>query len=110
MTTTTLAVYGCEPGDRDAVLRLLAPARAATVKEPGCLYFHTLIPVDQPDRIVLIEGWRTAADLAAHRTTPHFKEIILGSIAGRVRDRSVEICTEPSIEAVGSESSFPHLR
>ncbi|WP_374757250.1 antibiotic biosynthesis monooxygenase [Pseudoclavibacter sp. JAI123] len=109
MTVSTLARYECEPGDRETVLALLEPARAATIQEEGCLYFHLLLPREAPDHIFLIEGWRSAEDLAAHRTAPHFTEIILGTIARRVRNRSVEICEELASPApAGSGSSSHH--
>ncbi|MFD2757765.1 putative quinol monooxygenase [Gulosibacter faecalis] len=110
MTITTFATYDCAPGDREDVLRLLEPARIATEAEDGCEYFHVLLPHDEPDRILLIEGWRSEADLATHRTTSHFVDIVLGTIAPRVAQRSVVPCTavaSPTASGAGSAPSFP---
>lgn len=104
MSVTTLATYDCAPGDRSEVLRLLEPARIATAAEAGCTYFHVLLPQDAPDRIVLIEGWESEAALAQHRTTPHFTDIVLGTIAPRVLQRSVVPCTDALSLAVSGES------
>ncbi len=96
MTTTTVATYECAPGDRAGVLALLEPARLATIAEEGCEYFLVLLPDDDANRILLIEGWRSEEDLLAHRRTPHFQEIILGVIAARVLCRDVTVAAQNS--------------
>ncbi|GAA4771771.1 putative quinol monooxygenase [Microbacterium gilvum] len=94
MTVTTLASYDCAPGDRDAVLEILEPARVATIAEEGCEYFIVLAPQDAPDRVVLIEGWRSPGHLAAHRETAHFAGIILERLVPRLARRAVAVCDE----------------
>lgn len=96
MTVTTVASYDCRPGERPVILEMLAPARAATIAEPGCEYFLVLAPDDEPDRIVLVEGWRSRDALDRHRRTAHFETVIRGQIAPRVRSRQVAECEEVS--------------
>ena len=49
----------------------LANARAS-VLEPGLARFDVLQQADAPNRFVLVEVYRTPADQAAHRETPHY--------------------------------------
>lgn len=49
----------------------LANARAS-VLEPGVARFDVIRQADDPTRFVLVEVYRTPADQAAHRETPHY--------------------------------------
>jgi len=89
VTISTVARYSTLPSDRASVLELLEPAARATAAEAGCEYFHALIPEDDPNTIILIEGWRNEESLAEHRRTDHFREIILGVVVPRLADRRV---------------------
>lgn len=44
----------------------------ASANEPGCLRFDVRQHADDPTRFVLVEIYRTPADQAAHRETPHY--------------------------------------
>jgi autoinducer 2-degrading protein len=44
--------------------------------EPGCTGYEVLRSNDVEDRLLLIETYVDDAALAAHRETPHFKEIL----------------------------------
>ncbi|MGC2942543.1 putative quinol monooxygenase [Brevibacterium sp. FAM 24638] len=104
MTVTTLATYTCAPGERDEILSIIEPARTATIAEQGCQYFIVLAPMENRDQIVLIEGWNSTDDLAAHRRTAHFTETILGTVAHRVVNRTVNICDQLSTSTVHAAS------
>jgi len=44
----------------------------ASIKEPGNLRFDVLQMADEPTQFVLYEAYRTSADAAAHKDTPHY--------------------------------------
>lgn len=45
-----------------------------SVKEPGIARFDVIQQVDDPTRFVLVEVYRTPADPARHRETPHYNK------------------------------------
>jgi len=76
-----VAKYTVKPGQGDAVeaaLRRMAPLVKAG--EPGCALYQANRAADNPDLFLLYEHYVDQAALAAHRETPHFKEIIEGTI------------------------------
>jgi autoinducer 2-degrading protein len=56
-----------------------------SVQEPGCARFDVVQQTDDPTRFVLVEFYRDAQGLAAHRETPHYHAWI-----ERVADMLVE--------------------
>jgi quinol monooxygenase YgiN len=84
-----IARYHVKPGHADAVvaaLRRMRPEVAA--HEPGCRQY---IAHRDGDLVVLYEQYVDMAALEAHRETPHFKEIIEGTIAPLLDRREREI-------------------
>ena len=77
-----IATYQVKPGkvaDVEAALRRMAPL--VKQHEPGCKLYQVSRAHDDPNRLVLYEQYLDQAALDAHRATPHFKEIIEGTIA-----------------------------
>jgi quinol monooxygenase YgiN len=60
-----------KPGRRDEFMRLAKPVFAITRKEEGCLFYEAHPTTEDPDLIVLIEGWQTVAHHLAHQKAPH---------------------------------------
>ena len=75
------AYYFGKPDTGDTVVENLRKM-AVHVKEsePGCLLYHANRSADNPDNFLLYEIYENEYALAAHRETPHFKEIIEGTI------------------------------
>jgi (4S)-4-hydroxy-5-phosphonooxypentane-2,3-dione isomerase len=76
-----VAKYTVKTGQGDAVeaaLRRMAPLVAAG--EPGCTLYHANRSTENRDVFLLYEHYVDQAALEAHRGTPHFKEIIEGTI------------------------------
>jgi len=55
-------------------LKLAARYIETSRAEDGCVYFDEGSMDGDPNGIVLVECWTTAAHHAAHTTAPHFKE------------------------------------
>jgi (4S)-4-hydroxy-5-phosphonooxypentane-2,3-dione isomerase len=87
-----VARYIVKPGLGDRVaeaLQRMAPlVRSA---EPGCTLYHANRASDNPDLFLLYEHYRDQDALAAHRETPHFKEIIEGVIVPLLERREREL-------------------
>jgi quinol monooxygenase YgiN len=76
-----VATYTVKPGQGDAVeaaLKRMAPLVKAS--EPGCAMYHANRGADNSDLFLLYEVYADQAALSAHRETPHFKELIEGTI------------------------------
>ncbi len=82
------AYYYGKPGTSDAVVENLEKM-AVHVKEsePGCLVYHACRSKDNPDNFLLYEHYTDQEALDAHRETPHFKEIIEGTIIPMLEKR-----------------------
>ena len=76
-----VASYFGTPGSGDAIESNLKEM-AVEVKrsEPGCAIYHACRSVDNPDFFLLYEHYVDQDALEAHRTTPHFKRIIEGTV------------------------------
>jgi autoinducer 2-degrading protein len=84
-----IARYQVKPGHADAVvaaLRRMKPLVEA--HEPGCTHY---IAHRDGDLVVLYEQYADRAALAAHRETPHFRDIIEGEIVPLLAEREREI-------------------
>lgn len=87
-----VAKYIVKAGQGDAVeaaLRCMAPLVAAA--EPGCTLYHANRSTENGDLFLLYEHYADQAALDAHRVTPHFKEIIEGTIVPLLESRQREL-------------------
>ena len=84
-----IARYHVKPGHADAVvdaLRRMKPEVEA--HEPGCTQY---IVHRDGDLVVLYEQYADPAALQAHRETPHFAEIIEGTVVPLLERREREV-------------------
>ena len=89
-----VARYFGKQGQGDAIeaaLKRMAPRVAAD--EPGCKLYHASRSQEDPDFFLLYEHYVDEAALAGHRETPHFKEIIEGTIIPLLEKRERELYT-----------------
>ena len=73
----------------EAALRRMAPLVKAG--EPGCKLYHANRSAENSDIFLLYELYTDQAALEAHRATPHFKEIIEGTILPLLDKREREL-------------------
>jgi quinol monooxygenase YgiN len=72
-----LAIITAQPRQRDEVLRIFNANLPAVRAEAGCIEYGAVIdiadakPAFGVDTFVVVEKWRSAADLAAHAAAPH---------------------------------------
>ena len=75
----------------EAALKQMAPRGAKD--EPGCRFYQASRSQENPDNFVLYEDYVDEAALLAHRETPHFQEIIEGTIVPLLEKRERELYT-----------------
>ena len=61
-----VATITAHPGQRHAVIDALRTAVTAVRLEPGCEQYVLHEDIDQPNRLIMIERWSSAAALDAH--------------------------------------------
>ena len=61
-----------KPEHLDAFQTATVENASHSVQEPGCARFDVIQQTDDPTRFVLVEFYRDAPALAAHRETPHY--------------------------------------
>ena len=84
-----IARYHVKPGHADEVVDALRRMRPEVeAHEPGCTAY---VVHRDGDLIVLYEQYADEAALAAHRETPHFAEIIEGTVVPLLERREREI-------------------
>jgi (4S)-4-hydroxy-5-phosphonooxypentane-2,3-dione isomerase len=95
-----LARYVAKQGQDGLVERTLrVRAEAVRRDEPGCLIYRASRSTEDPHVFVLYEEYEDEDTLLAHRETPHFQELIEGTIVPVLESREREILVplpEPS--------------
>jgi quinol monooxygenase YgiN len=86
-----IARYTVSEGQQEAVFAVLPKLAEASRTEPGCVSYEIYRQLDDDRQIVLLERYASRDALAAHRETPHFKDLALGQIVPRLDRRVVEI-------------------
>lgn len=92
MPVALIARYTVTEGNSDTVAAALKDM-AVRVKadEPGCLLYHANKSTEVDDLFCLYEVYADEDALLAHRTTPHFAEIIEGRIVPLLAKREREV-------------------
>jgi quinol monooxygenase YgiN len=85
-----IARYRIAQGKEDEVLALLPKLADASRAEPGNLAFVVYRRLDDDREVVLLERYTSREAFAAHRETPHFKDLVLDRIAPRLDSRVIE--------------------
>jgi quinol monooxygenase YgiN len=85
-----IARYTISAGNEDEVLALLPKLAEASRTEPGNVSFVAYRRLDEDRAVVLLERYASRDAFAAHRETPHFKDLVLGQIAPLLDSRVVE--------------------
>jgi len=76
--------------DRARVAEILTALAQASRKEPGCVYYIPHTVDGEPDTVVIYEQYKDQSARDAHRTSPHFKEYVVGGLNQLMLDRQVE--------------------
>ena len=87
-----LARYHVRSGKGDLVEKTLREmGQAVNRDEPSCSTYRAARSTEDPDVFVLYEEYEDEAALLAHRETPHFRELIEGTIVPLLESREREL-------------------
>lgn len=76
------------PGVLASLTEMAAQVRA---HEPACRFYQASVSTEHDGLVLLYEHYVDAGALAAHRETPHFKEIIEGRVVPLLESREREV-------------------
>src|SRR5579884_360625 len=89
-----IARYQGKPGQGNAIeaaLKQMAPLVAAS--EPGCKFYQVCRSQENSDQFLLYEQYVDEAALLHHRETPHFQQLIEGTVVPLLEKREREMYT-----------------
>jgi quinol monooxygenase YgiN len=73
-------------GLKEALARNIEATRA----EPGCLFYHYGVDVEDADLVHVSEQWESESAIDAHMGTPHMAEM-MGAIGGAIEAVSIRV-------------------
>ncbi|MFI6349140.1 putative quinol monooxygenase [Streptomyces sp. NPDC050560] len=85
-----IARYTVAEGRQEELFELLPRLAEASRAEPGNLGFTVYRELGNPRGVVLLERYASRDAFAAHRETPHFKQLVLERIVPLLDSRTVE--------------------
>ncbi len=88
---TVVAHWRVKEGHLDDVLAHVAELRTASLAEPGCLEYAAFRSVDTEDELLLVERYRDAAAVDAHRRSPHYGAFVVERILPLLADRRLQL-------------------
>ncbi|MRH93123.1 antibiotic biosynthesis monooxygenase [Nocardia sp. SYP-A9097] len=89
-----IADVTADPENADQLGAMLQRFAQVCRTEPGCIGYDVFRSVEQPERFVSIETYVDADAFAAHRDTPHFREIGVSELLPLVTTRDVRVFTD----------------
>lgn len=93
-TTTPITIVArWQPASEsyDDVLAIIRELRPKSLAEPGCLGYEVYEGMDQPRTVLLLEHYRDAEALEAHKQSAHYQALVVGRALPLLADRKVEI-------------------
>ncbi|WP_342114260.1 putative quinol monooxygenase [Pseudoduganella sp. OTU4001] len=88
---TVLAQWQPKPEALDEVLSIVAEMRSRSLEEPGCLQYEAYQQLGAPGRLLLVERYRDAAALEAHKQSEHYQQLVAGRAIGLLAQREVDL-------------------
>ncbi len=88
------------PGMEERLVGELIPVVAKTRAEPGCLAYDLHQSRDEPTDFVLVEAWRSSADLESHLAMPYVREL---------GERARDVLAAPPEVTVSIPALAPHV-
>lgn len=75
----------------EEVLAIIAELRPQSLAEPGCLGYEVFLSSDAPRTVLLLEHYRDADALEAHKQSAHYQALVVGRVLPLLAERKVEI-------------------
>lgn len=90
----TFAKWRVKEGQLVGVLDLLADLTEKSTAEEGNLLYKIHQSISDANTLILFEGYKDEAALAAHRNSEHFQTLVLGKIIPLLEDREIVVTTQ----------------
>jgi quinol monooxygenase YgiN len=87
MATVLQATWRVKPGNEAAVLDALEQLASRSRAEPGCRLYQPYHDPDTPGVIHIFEIYDDEEALAAHGSSEHFQELVVGKVIPLLEDR-----------------------
>jgi len=87
----TSIVFTFAPEDADKAEEMLRELRDASVREDGVIRFEVGRSSEKPHVFALWEVYRDQDAVNAHRSTEHFKRLVINGVRALAQQRNVEI-------------------
>jgi len=88
-TIQTFAKWQVKPEQLNVVIKLIGQIVAASTKEEGNLFYQVYQKSDDPNMLLLFEGYKDEVALQKHRDSTHFKNIVVNQIVPMLESREV---------------------
>jgi len=79
-TLRVVAKAKAQSGKAEALQPILLALVCQTRQDPGCLSYHLLQGLDDPDEFVFVEEWTDDALMQAHLAAPHFQQTLVQAL------------------------------
>jgi quinol monooxygenase YgiN len=93
MAVHVFARWHVKQGQLGMVLELLPPVVRASRAEAGNLFYQVHQDTTDPSVLVLFEGYADEGALAEHRSSEHFRAIVVGQIVPLLERRELVLAT-----------------
>jgi quinol monooxygenase YgiN len=94
--------YTIHPDDCERFAELVRPHVLQTMTEPGCVYYHFGVDVNDQTQFHIMEGWTSRQALDAHNATAEFRALLTKvSATIRVLGRNATLFTIAGQEPIG---------
>ena len=88
---TIVARWQPMPESHDEVMHIIGLLRPQSLAEPGCLGYQVFESTDEPRTILILEHYRDAQSLDAHKLSEHYQTLVLERALPLLAERKVEV-------------------
>jgi (4S)-4-hydroxy-5-phosphonooxypentane-2,3-dione isomerase len=86
----TSIIFTFAPEDADEAQSMLRELRDASIKEPGVVHFEVGRSQEKPNVFALWEVYRNEGAVTSHRSTEHFRRLVVDGVRPLAQQRTVE--------------------
>ena len=73
------------------VLEAMIELQKATRSEPGNIAYDLFQDPQAPEKFLIYESYKDAQAVEAHRTSPHFQDIVVNQVVPKLLERTGEV-------------------
>lgn len=93
MTHIVAATWTAKPGEAERIAGILKALTDFSRNEDGNVFYQAHAVADAPETFFIYEQYKDAAAFEAHRSSPHFQELVVEGALPHLATREVKICS-----------------